>query len=394
MAALDELRILDLTQYEAGPSCTQTLAWLGAEVIKVEQPGVGDPGRHMRWDEGDSLYFLSFNANKRSLTLNLKTEEGRQLLLDLLPRFDVLVENFTLGTMERLGLGYERLREIHPSLIYATSKGYGLDGPYAEYKSYDMIAQAMGGAFAFTGFVDSPPVRPLTTVGDTGTGMMLAIGILSAYIERERTGRGQQVEVSMQEAVAHFLRYALSLRERLGDPVPRRGNRTTVPTDLYPCAPGGNNDYVYIHTGTSRMYDALAAVIDRPELVTDPRFANERGRQQHGDELWEIIAGWTRLRTKYEAMEELSRAGVPCGAVQDSRELLQDRHLRARGAIATMRHPQRGEWEFPASPVRLADSSADLEPAPLLGQHTDAILAADLGLDADAIRDLHQRGVV
>src|SRR5947209_3030281 len=180
MPALDKLRILDLTQYEAGTSCTQLLAWLGATVVKVEQPGVGDPGRHTEPGQGDSLYFLSFNANKRSVAINLRTEEGRKLFLQLLPRFDAVVENFTLGTMEKLGLGYETLKAAHPPVIYATLKGFGTTGPYAEFKCYDMVAQAAGGAFSLTGTMDSPPMRPGPTMGDTGSGLQLALGSLAA----------------------------------------------------------------------------------------------------------------------------------------------------------------------------------------------------------------------
>ena len=394
MPALEQLRVLDLTQYEAGTSCTQMLAWLGADIVKVEQPGVGDPGRHTAAGVGDSLYFLTFNANKRSLSLNLRSEEGKQLFLELLPRFDVVVENFTLGTMERLGLGYETLKAAHPPIIYATIKGFGLSGPYAGFKCYDMVAQATGGAFSVTGFPDGVPVRPGTTTGDTGTGMTLALGILAAYIQRQRTGEGQLVEVAMQEAVLNFVRTALSSRERLGNPVPRRGNRTNVPVDLYPCAPGGPNDYVYIMPNTTRMYDALITAIGRPELAADPRFATEAARRQHGEALWEEIAAWTRQRTKYEAMEHLGEAGVPAGAVLDSRDLFQDRHLRERGMISTMHHPERGEWEFPAPPIRMTGSAVELGAAPLLGQHSAEVLCEELGLDAEAVRCLHERGVV
>ena len=238
MQALEDIKILDLTQYEAGTSCTQLLAWLGAEVVKIEQPGMGDPDRQFvpDGDQGDALYFLSYNSNKRSLTLNLRSEEGKRLFLELLPQFDVLVENFSLGTMEKLGLGYDSLRRVHPGLIYATVKGFGLTGPYASYHSCEMIAQAVGGIFSVTGTPESSPLRTGASVGDTGSGMILAGGIMAAYIQRLKTGEGQIVEVSQQEAVLNFVRTAFARRESLGDPVPRRGNRSNVPTDLYPCA--------------------------------------------------------------------------------------------------------------------------------------------------------------
>ena len=396
MPALEGLKILDLTQYEAGPSCTQLLAWLGAEVVKLEQPGVGDPGRHLSpdGDNADALYFLSFNSNKRSLTLNLRSPEGKRIFLDLVPKFDVVVENFSLGTMEKLGLGYDTLKAVHAGLIYATVKGFGLTGPYAPFHSYEMIAQAVGGVFSITGTADRPPLRTGANVGDTGAGVVMATGILAAYIQRLRTGEGQLVEVSQQEAVLNSVRTAFSRRETTGDPVSRRGNRATVPTDLYPCAPGGLNDYVYLHVPTRHMMDALMTTIGRPELVVDPRFETEPARAKHGDELWEIITEWTRQRTKYEVMETLGPVGVPTGAVLDSADILKDRHLRVRGSIRTMHHPVRGDWELAGTPVRLSSSRVEYEPSPLLGQHTAEVLAEKLGLDAEAVRALKEGGAI
>jgi len=396
MPALEDLRILDLTQYEAGPSCTQLLAWLGADVVKIEQPGLGDPGRRLRPGEkkGDALYFLSYNSNKRSVTLNLRSEDGKRIFLELLPQFDVLVENFSLGTMEKLGLGYETLKTVHPGLIYATVKGFGLTGPYSGFHSYEMIAQAAGGAFSVTGETDGPPLRTGANLGDTGSGMILAGGILAAYIQRLKTGAGQLVEVAQQEAVLNCVRTAFSRREFVPDPVERRGNRTNVPTDLYPCSPGGTNDYAYIMTPTRHMFDALLTTIGRPELVVDPRFDNEDARAEHGDELWEIIAGWTRQRSKYEVMETLGPAGVPCSAVLDSGDILSDRHLRERGTIRTMHHPVRGDWDLAGSPVRLSGSRIEYTASPLLGEHTAEILAGKLGIDAEQVGHLREAGVV
>ena len=395
MPALEKMRVLDLTQYEAGTSCTQLLAWLGATVVKVEQPGVGDPGRHTERGEHDSLYFLSFNANKRSVAINLQSDEGRALFLRLLPRFDVVTENFTLGTMERLGLGYDALKAQHPGVIYGTLKGFGATGPYAEFKCFDMVAQAAGGAFSLTGTsMDTPPLRPGPTMGDTGTGMHLALGILAAYIQRQQTGLGQKVEVSMQESVASFIRCSLSHRERTGNPVPRRGNRTVAPTDLYPCAPGGPNDWVYIMVVTTRMWDAFVTAIDRPELAADPRFLTSKDRHAHGDELYAEIAAWTRTRTKYEVWETLGAAGVPSGAVLDSGDLFQDQHLRARNMIRTVVHPERGAWEFIAPPIHLSDSDVELEHAPLLGQHTAEVLEQELGLVGVALEALRHSGAI
>ncbi|HTE85969.1 MAG TPA: CoA transferase [Dehalococcoidia bacterium] len=396
MPALEDLKILDLTQYEAGTSCTQMLAWLGAEVVKIEQPGLGDPGRRLRPRGGneDALYFLTYNANKRSVTLNLRSEEGKRLFLELVPQFDVVVENFSLGTMEKLGLGYETLKQIHPGVIYATVKGFGTTGPYSPFHSYEMIAQAAGGAFSVTGMAGGVPLRSGGNLGDTGSGMILMGGILAAYIQRLKTGEGQHVEVAQQEAVLNQIRTALSFRERTGEPVPRRGNRATVPTDLYPCAPGGDNDYVYMHVPTRHMLDALFTAIGRPELVVDPRFDSEEARAKHQEELWDIIADWTRQRTKYEVMELLGPVDVPCSAVLDSCDIWQDRHLNERGYIRTMHHPVRGDWQFPGMPIRLSRSSVELQRSPLLGEHTQEVLAEKLGVNSDEVRSLHEAGVV
>jgi formyl-CoA transferase len=396
MPALENLKILDLTQYEAGTSCTQLLAWLGAEVVKVEQPGLGDPGRRLRpgEDKGDALYFLSYNSNKRSLTLNLRTDEGKRIFLDLLPQFDVVVENFSLGTMEKLGLGYQTLKQVHPGIIYGTVKGFGLTGPYSGFHSYEMIAQAVGGVFSITGNAEAPPLRTGANVGDTGSGMILGAGILAAYIQRLKTGEGQVVEVSQQEAVLNCVRTAFSRRDDTGDPVPRRGNRANVPTDLYPCAPGGPNDYVYMHVPTRHMLDSLLTTIGRPELVVDTRFDSEAGRAKHGDELWEIIAEWTRQRTKYEVMETLGPVGVPCGATLDSADILKDRHLEERGSIRTMHHPVRGDWPFAGPPVRLSASQVEYKPSPVLGEHSAEVLSEKLGIGSDAVASLHERGVI
>ena len=239
MPALDGMKVLDLTQYEAGTSCTQYLAWFGATVYKVEHPDRGDPGRQTEGNGKDSLYFLSFNHNKKSVAINLGTPEGRDLFLKMVPNVDAVVENFTLGTMEKLGLGYDVLKEVNPAIIYGTIKGFGTTGLYKDFKCFDWVAQAAGGAYSVTGEADGPPVRPGATVADTGSGMHLAMGILAAYIQRLKTGRGQQVEVAMQETVANFMRMPMSRRERNpGVAVPRTGNRMVVPTARLPMLAG------------------------------------------------------------------------------------------------------------------------------------------------------------
>jgi formyl-CoA transferase len=394
MPALERMRILDLTQYEAGTSCTQLLAWMGATVVKVEPPGRGDPGRGTEGGGKDSLYFLSFNANKRSLALDLASERGRQIFLQLVPRFDVVVENFSLGTMERFGLGYDALKSANPAIIYATNKGFGTTGPYAQFKSYDWVAQAAGGSWSVTGSGDSAPVRPGATMGDTGSGMHMALGILAAYVQKLQTGEGQMVEISMQESVASFMRMPLSVRERTGNPVPRTGNRLGAPSDLYKCAGDGPNDYVFIMTTTSRMWDTLCAAIDRPELLLDPRFGNVLDRRANGDALHDIVEEWTSQRSKFEVMEYLGAAGVPCSAVYDSSDLFADKHLRARNAIRTVVHPVRGAWDFIAPPIRMSNSDVEVQPAPLLGQHSREVLEQELGLSAGELAALAEQGVV
>src|SRR5579863_3117412 len=283
--ALEGVTVLDLTQYEAGTSCTEMLAWLGADVIKVEEPKMGEQGRWRVTEKPgvDSYYFMLLNANKRSVTLNLKSDRGKEIFIDLVKKVDILSENYTLGTLESLGLGYDRLREINPRLIYLTIKGFGTYGPYSKYKSFDMIAQAAGGAMALTGFPGSPPLKPGPTIGDTGTGMHAAIGVLAAYVQRERTGKGQKVELSMQDAVLNFCRVPMMGTYITHQPVRRMGNRITsgAPADTYPCAPGGPNDFVYILCTTPEMWTGLCGVIGRPEMAVDERFKDRRARLHH-----------------------------------------------------------------------------------------------------------------
>ena len=395
MGALAGMKVLDLTQYEAGTTCSQYLANLGATVYKVENPGIGDPGRGTEGPGKDSIYFLSFNHNKQSVCIDLKSAKGKGLFLDLVKRVDVVVENFSYGTMEDLGLGYDTLKETNPGVIYATIKGFGSSGPYKEYRSFDWVAQAAGGAFSVTGEKDGPPMRPGATVADTGTGNHAAIGILAAYIEKQRTGLGQVVEISMQETMVNFMRTQVSYRERFdGGVVPRRGNRSVSPTSLFPCAPGGPNDYVFIFPATTRMWDKLCVVIDRADLAADERFSTPQARARHGDELDEEIAKWTRERTKFEVMEYLGPLGVPAGAVYDSVDIFRDKHLHARGQILRYEHPGRGTVEMPAPPVHLSNNDTPVVRAPLLGEHTAAVLQGELGLSDAALEALARERVV
>ncbi len=395
MAALDGLRILDMTQYEAGTSCTQALAWMGAEVVKIESPTIGDPGRGVATGTEYSAYFCTWNANKKSMAVDLAKPEGHALLLRLLPRFDVFVENYGPGVVERLDLGYERLRAVQPSLIYAQVKGFGLSGPYADYKSYDMIAQAAAGAFSANGFPDGPPLCPGPTTGDSGTGVQLGMAILAAYVQKLRTGQGQHIEVSMQEAMTYFMRTRIAFPGTWGTaPIPRTGNGLGAPTDLYPCKPFGPNDWAYLICVTERHWDTLCLALERPDLISDPRFETGLARVQNGEALYEEVAKWTRERTKHEMMAQLGEAGVPCSAVLDTKDLHDDPHLNARGFVHTIEHPEHGEVRLLGWAPRMSASSVEMKRAPLLGEHSAEVLSVELGTSDDELRALREAGVV
>jgi formyl-CoA transferase len=395
--ALAGLRILDLTQFEAGTSCTEILAWLGADVIKLESPGAGDQGRWMATEKPgvDSYYFILLNANKRSITLNLKDQRGKAMFLDLVKQVDVLTENFSPGTLESFGLGYDVLREANPKLIYLTIKGFGTYGPYSEYKSFDMIAQATGGAMSITGFPGSPPLKPGPTIGDTGTGIHAALGVLAAYIQRQETGKGQKVEVAMQDAVVNYVRVPMMGTYVSQKPVRRMGNKLGPGiSDIYKCAPGGDDDYVFMLTTNEEMWRALCGAIGRPELSDDPRFASPKARAKNNEELTAILNEWTGRHNKHEVMQMLGKAGVPCGAVLNTVELLGDPHLRQRRMIVDIEHPARGTISIPGCPVQLEDSPVEVECAPLLGQHNAEIYGQMLGLSQQQLEDLKAQGVI
>src|SRR5437773_8587911 len=335
--ALAGIRIIDMTHNRAGPACAQILGFLGADVIKLEEPKGGDIARRNMRDkpDSDSLFFLLFNANKRSLTLNLKTGRGKELFKQVIAQSDVLLENFGPGALDRLGLGWKVLSEINPRLIYGTIKGFGTYGPYRDFKSYEPIAQAMGGAMSVTGFPENPPTFVVPAIGDSGTGMHMAIGILAALQQRHATGKGQHVEVSMQDAVVNIIRVSLRDHQRFGHAMPRRGNQAsqTIPSTIYPCLGGGPNDYVFINAWERPMWLAMLRVMGREELADDPRFASGDTRWANRDALNAIVEEWTRARRKHEVMRLLGAGGVPCGAVQDTGEVLADPHLHAREMI-------------------------------------------------------------
>lgn len=397
MAALTGLRILDLTQWESGPSCTQALAWLGAEVVKIEAPHSGDPGRTLNrgyWD--DSEYFINWNSNKRSVVINLRDPRGRDLLLEMVPQFDVFLENFGPGVVEKLDLGYDTIKKIHPEVIYAQIKGFGASGPYAKYKCFDMVAQAAAGAMSITGEPDGTPMRPGPTIGDSGTGVQMALAITAAYAQKLREGTGQQIELSMQESVTYFMRTMIALGAKGGKAVaPRLGNKFDPTINMFACKPFGANDYIYIMAVTEPHWIVFCKTIGHPELVDDPRFADLAARQQNGDALIEIISAWTGDRTKHDAMHELCEAGLPASAVFDTQDLFSDPHLIERGFIHDFPHAD-GQQDVTLLgwPARMSNSSVPIELAPGLGDHTKEVLGSELGLSHAAIEQLFADGIV
>ena len=395
--ALEGIRVLDLTQYEAGPSCTQMLGWLGAEVIKIEPPA-GEPGRTALSDKRgeDAWFFLLLNSCKKGVTLNLKSTRGCAMFKEMVKRADVLVENMGPGSMERLGLGWEALHALNPRLIAASVKGFGSGGPYSDYKSFEWIAQAMAGAMSMTGWPDGPPTKAIGGLADTGAGLHTAIGILAAIIQRQATGAGQQVEVAQQDAVVSLLRIHLRDSYATGKPVPRQGNRSlnAAPSNIYRCRPFGPNDYVFIHLATVEMWKTLTKIVGRPELGDDPRYADRRDRVEFVDEIDAMIEAWTEKRTKHEVLEALAPLGIPCGAVLDSTEILADPHLRQRGMMAELEHPRRGKYPMPSNPVRMSDSPTELRRAPLLGEHNAEVFGTLLGYGAADLDTLRRDGII
>lgn len=396
--ALQGMTILDLTQYEAGPSCTETLAWLGADVIKIEPPERGEQGRSLGGldPKADSMYFCTLNSNKRSATLNLRHPDGVAMFKGMVPKADVVVENFTLGVMEKLGLGYDDLQALNPRLIYASVKGYGTQGPYAHFKSFDMLAQASGGAMSVTGDPHGPPIRCGASFADTGAGIHCAVGILAAYVQCLRTGLGQRVEVSMQDVVANFMRSSMIQHYNSNKPAPRRGNRlpAQVPGEVFPCKPGGPNDYVYIFVMGEHMWRDLLQAMQYQDLLDDPRFSSARGRLKHATEVNALIADWASQRTKHEAMEYLGHAGIPAAAILDTGELLANEHLRARQMVIDVTHPEHGTFPMLGNAIRLSASPTQYTPAPLLGQHNAEVYATFLELCQEEMEALHIRGIV
>ena len=407
--ALDGIRVLDMTHVQSGPSCTQLLAWMGADAIKIELPGRGDITRQQLRDlpDVDSLYFTMLNCNKRSITLNIKTEMGRNIFRKLIEACDIMVENFAPGVLDRQGFTWEAIQELNPRMIYASVKGFG-PGPYMDLKAYETVAQAMGGSMSTTGWEDGPPTSTGPQIGDSGTGVHLLAGILAALFQREKTGRGQRVECAMQDAVLNLCRVKLRDQQRLahgplneypnktfGKAVPRSGNASGggQPGEALRCAPCGPNDYIYTII-QPQGWAPLMKLVGREELIDNPDYANPEARLSHLDECFAIIETWTQKHTKFEVMETLNELNVPCGPILDMGELAADESLAARKTIVEVDHPKRGVFKTVGCPIKLSDSAVEVTASPLLGEHTEEILRDIVGYDDQEIDMARSEGAI
>ena len=399
--ALEGIRVIDFTHDQAGPSCTQMLAWLGADVIKIERPPFGDRARRL-WNmdnpDVDSFFFLLLNSNKRSTVIDLKTEEGKEIARRMIEKADVVAENLGPGVMQRLGLGYDSVKKLNPRIVYASVKGFGSYGPYSDYKCFEPVAQATSGAMSVTGEADGPPMVNGANIGDSGTGMHLAMAILAALVQRGRTGQGQLVEVAMQEAVLNLTRVKFTTTLATGQPLPRSGNRSLSGSyaDLIRCAGEGVNQYVYmmLPPENPQMFNDMTQVIGRPDLLSDDRFCTPPARAKNAAALTEIIEGWAGRHDKRDVMKALAGRGIPCGSVFDTAEVLRDEHLRERGTIVDLEHPTRGKFSTIISPLRLSDSPVEPRRAPLYGEHTQDVLHELAGYSAEEIAALRAKGVI
>ena len=394
---LEGVRVLDLTQVQAGPSSTQLLAWLGADVIKIEEPGVGDRTRTemAHRPDMDSFYFMVFNSNKRSVCLDLKSEVGREVLKRLAGLSDVLIENFGPGRMERFGLGYDEIKRVNPGIIYASIKGFGSYGPYAHFKSFEHIAQAMSGAMSTNGEPGGTPLFLSAGVGDSGTGLHCAIGVLAALHRRDKTGCGDYVEVSMQDGVTNLTRIRMIQTLATHEPQERTGNKGWggLPSLIYPCHPGGPNDYVALYIG-GEAWDSLLAIMGRSDLIGDERYANADGRTEHREEVEAVITAWTSGHTKHEIMHILNDVGIPCGAVLSTQDVLDDPHLRAREMVVDVQDPHRGDYQALGCPIKLSSNTVEVKPPPLLGQHSEEVLTTLLNMGEGEIAELREASVI
>jgi formyl-CoA transferase len=412
--ALQGVRILDFTHVQSGPTCTQLLAWMGADVIKVERPGEGDATRGQLRDipGADSLYFTMLNHNKRSVTINTKSAQGLAVLDRLIATCDVLVENFAPGALDRMGITWEHVQKVNPRLIVASIKGFGA-GPYEACKVYENVAQCAGGAASTTGMPDGPPLVTGAQIGDSGTGVHLALGIVAALYQRTHTGRGQKVLAPMQDAVLNLCRVKLRDQQRLarthtmheypqypdgkfGDAVPRAGNASGggQPGAILKCKGWETDPNAYIYFITqSGVWPAVCEVIGEPDWVNDEAYATPQARLLHLKPIFTRIEQWTMSKDKFEAMEILNRYGIPCGPILSMKELAQEPSLRASGTVVEVDHPTRGKYLTVGNPIKMSDSPTEVTRSPLLGEHTDEVLA-QLGFGHDEVAALRAAGAV
>jgi len=413
--ALEGVRILDFTHVQSGPTCTQLLAWFGADVLKVERPGVGDITRGQLRDipNVDSLYFTMLNHNKRSITIDTKNPKGKELLEGLIKVCDVLVENFGPGVLDRMGFSWERVHQINPKIIMASIKGFG-PGPYEDCKVYENVAQCTGGSASTTGFRDGPPLVTGAQIGDSGNGLHLALGIVTALYHRTHSGKGQRVTVAMQDGVLNLCRVKLRDQQRLkhgplkeysqfgenipfGDATPRAGNDSGggQPGWILKCKGWENDPNAYIYFITQApVWDKVCKVIGEEGWITDPGYATPEARLPKLKAIFARIEQWTTTKTKFEAMEILNEYDIPCGPILSMKELAEDQSLRKTGTVVEVDHPKRGKYLTVGNPIKLSDSASDVKRSPLLGEHTDEILTKVLGYDDKKVREFKDSGAL
>jgi len=415
MQALKGVKILDFTHVQSGPTCTQLLAWLGADVIKVERPGVGDATRGQLRDvpNADSLYFTMLNHNKRSITLNSKTEQGKDVLERLVKTCDVLVENFAPGALDRMGLTWERIQELNPKMIYASVKGFG-PGPYEDCKVYENVAQCAGGSASTTGFLDGPPLVTGAQIGDSGTGLHLAFGIVSALYQRTNSGKGQRVLAAMQDSVLNLCRVKLRDQQRLahgplneytqfgkgiefGEATPRAGNDSGggQPGAILKCK-GWETDpnaYTYFITQAA-VWEKVCDTIGEPDWKTDPGYATPPARLDKLEQIFERIEQWTKTKSKFEVMEICNPQDIPVGPILSMKEIAEEPSLRETETVVEVDHPERGSYLTVGMPVKLSESPAEVKRSPLLGEHTEEILTQVLGYSADEVDQIRASGAI
>src|SRR5213082_2046804 len=412
--ALDGVRILDFTHVQSGPTCTQLLAWLGADVIKVERAGAGDITREQLRDipDVDSLYFTMLNHNKRSITLDTKSARGKAVLERLVKHCDVLVENFAPGALDRMGFTWERIQELNPRMIVASVKGFG-PGPYQDCKVYENVAQCAGGSASTTGFDDGPPLVTGAQIGDSGTGLHLALGIVAALYQRNTTGRGQKVLAAMQDGVLNLCRVKLRDQQRLdrthvlseypqypdiefGDAVPRAGNASGggQPGWILKCKGWQTDPNAYIYFITQApVWKEICKVIGKPEWKTHPDYATPNARLPRLKQIFGRIEQWTMTKNKFEAMDILNKYDIPCGPILSMKEIAEEKSLRETGTVVEVDHPKRGKYLSVGNPIKLSDSITEVKRSPLLGEHTDEVLS-ELGYDKAAVADLRKAGAI